>query len=84
VEGRHANPENLEACKADLKCLHDQRILHGDCNRYNFIVGADGKVTLIDLEGAKIDADAEMMEREMASLEEKLREESGLGGGFME
>jgi predicted Ser/Thr protein kinase len=84
IEGRHANLEDLEICKAALQRLHDQRILHGDCNRYNFIIGADGKITLIDLEGAKIDADAEMMEREMASLEEKLRDESGLGGGFME
>ncbi|KFY51045.1 hypothetical protein V495_00012 [Pseudogymnoascus sp. VKM F-4514 (FW-929)] len=84
VEGRHANPEDLEICKAALKRLHNQRILYGDCNRYNFIVGADGKVTLIDLEGAKVDADTEVMEKEMASLEDKLQDKSGLGGGFME
>ncbi|OBT70198.1 hypothetical protein VE03_00056 [Pseudogymnoascus sp. 23342-1-I1] len=84
IEGRPANLGNLEICKATLQRLHDKRILHGDCNRYNFIVGADDKVTLIDFDNAKVDADTEMMEREMASLEEQLREETGRGGGFIE
>lgn len=66
-----------------MQRLHDRGILHGDCNRYNFIVGPDEKVTLIDFADAKIDADTEMMEREMASLEEQLREETGRGGGFI-
>lgn len=84
VEGRPANSGDLEICKAALQRLHDLRILHGDCNRYNFIVGADDKVTLIDFDNAKVDADAEMMEKEMAGLEEQLREETGRGEGFIE
>ncbi|KFY86549.1 hypothetical protein V500_07549 [Pseudogymnoascus sp. VKM F-4518 (FW-2643)] len=84
VEGRPANSGDLEICKAALQHLHDRRILHGDCNRYNFIVGADDKVTLIDFDNAKVDADAETMGREMASLEEQLREETDRGGGFIE
>jgi predicted Ser/Thr protein kinase len=84
VEGRPANLGDLEICKAALQRLHDQRILHGDCNRYNFIITPDEKVTLIDFDNAKVDADAEMMEKEMASLEEQLREETGRGGGFIQ
>lgn len=84
VEGRPANSGDLEICKAVLQCLHDRGILHGDCNRYNFIVGADEKVTLIDFDNTKVDADAEMMVKEMASLQEQLRVETGRGGGFIE
>ncbi|KFY76481.1 hypothetical protein V499_03903 [Pseudogymnoascus sp. VKM F-103] len=84
VEGRPANSGDLEICKAALQRLHDLRILHGDCNRHNFIISADEKVTLIDFDNAKVDADAEMMEKEMASLEEQLREETGRGEGFIQ
>ncbi|KFZ04789.1 hypothetical protein V501_08968 [Pseudogymnoascus sp. VKM F-4519 (FW-2642)] len=84
VEGRPANSGDLEICKAALQRLHDLGILHGDCNRYNFIITADGKVTLIDFDDAKLDANAEMMEKEMASLEEQLREETGRGEGFIQ
>ncbi|OBT85468.1 hypothetical protein VE02_06189 [Pseudogymnoascus sp. 03VT05] len=84
VEGRSANIGDLEICKAALQRLHDLRNLHGDCNRYNFIVEADDKVTLIDFDNAKVDADAEMMEKEMDSLQEQLREETGRGDGFIQ
>lgn len=84
VEGRPASSGDLEICKDALQRIHDQKILHGDCNRHNFIIGADEKVTLIDFDNAKVDADAEMMAREMDTLEEQLREETGRGGGFIQ
>ncbi|KAI1141794.1 alpha-galactosidase A [Hypoxylon sp. FL0543] len=83
VEGRSACWDDLGICKAALQRLHDLRILHGDCNRYNFIIGPNDKITLIDFDNAKVDADAEMLEREMAGLEEQLLEETGRGGGFV-
>ncbi|KAI1407237.1 alpha-galactosidase A [Hypoxylon sp. FL1857] len=83
VEGRPACWDDLKICEAALRQLHDMRILHGDCNRYNFIVGPNGKVALIDFDNAKVDADTQIMEKEMASLEEQLLEETGRGGGFV-
>lgn len=84
VEGRPANIGDLKICRAALQRLHDLKILHGDCNRYNFIIGADDEVTLIDFDNTKVDADAKAMDKEMAGLEEQLREETVRGGGFIE
>ncbi|OBT80736.1 hypothetical protein VF21_00347 [Pseudogymnoascus sp. 05NY08] len=84
VEGRPANSGDLEICKAALQRIHNLGIFHGDCNRYSFIITADEKVTLIDFDNAKVDADADMIEKEMTSLEEQLREETGRGGGFIQ
>ncbi|KAF7560262.1 hypothetical protein G7046_g3889 [Stylonectria norvegica] len=83
VEGRAAGIQDLAICRTALQRLHHLRILHGDSNRYNFIVGTNGKVTLIDFEKSKVDAEASLLENEMALLEEQLREETGRGGGFM-
>lgn len=83
VDGRHAGWEDLEVCQAALRRLHGLGIAHGDCNRYNFIIGPDDNVTLIDFEKAIVNADLEMMEREISGLEEQLREETGRGGGFI-
>lgn len=67
-----------------MQRLHDLKILHGDCNRYNFIIGAGDKVTLMDFDNTNVHVDAEAMDKEMAGLEEQLREETGRGGGFIE
>lgn len=83
VEGRSASWGDLNICEAALRRLHDLGILHGDCNRHNFIISSNDTVTLIDFDNAKVDVDAKMMERELASLEEELREDTGRGGDFM-
>lgn len=83
VEGRFAGPEDLEKCTASLKRLHDLGVLHGDCNRYNFIVGRDNRVTLIDFETSRMNADTAEMEAEMTGLEGKLVDESKAGAGFV-
>ncbi|KAL2018601.1 hypothetical protein VTK56DRAFT_571 [Thermocarpiscus australiensis] len=83
VEGRFAGIEDLAGCRAALARLHQLNILHGDVNRYNFIVGGDGRVTLIDFEKSREGAGGTELEAKMASLEEQLKEETGRGGGFM-
>ncbi|KAK2486026.1 hypothetical protein H9L39_04006 [Fusarium oxysporum f. sp. albedinis] len=82
-QGRHAGKEDLEACQNVLSQLHDLGILHGDVNRYNFIIGTDGKAVLIDFEKARENASVEEKEAEMKTLPQQLAEESGRGGGFI-
>ena len=82
AEGRHAGTQDLTDCRAALDQLHRLAVLHGDTNRYNFIVDGNGDVTMIDFEKAKENASQGEMEAEMAGLEEQLKEESGWGGGF--
>ncbi|SCN90947.1 unnamed protein product [Fusarium fujikuroi] len=82
-QGRHAGKDDLEACQNVLSQLHDLGILHGDVNRYNFIIGNDGKAVLIDFEKAREDASTEEKEAEKKSLPQQLAEESGRGGGFI-
>ncbi|KEY73186.1 hypothetical protein S7711_04152 [Stachybotrys chartarum IBT 7711] len=84
VEGRPATWRDLKACEGALRHLHDLGVLHGDCNPYNFIVGPNEMVALVDFENAKVDADKNMMEREIESLDEQFREDAGRGGDFME
>lgn len=83
VEGRAAGIEDLEGCRAVLSQVHERGLLHGDVNRYNFIVGEAG-VTLIDFETSCESRDAALLGAEMASLEEQLAETTGRGGGFVE
>ncbi|CAH0051919.1 unnamed protein product [Clonostachys solani] len=79
VQGRSAGIDDLPQCLAALKRLHGMRILHGDCNRHNFIVGSGGKVTLIDFSEFKENATDEELAAEEESLAGKLEDDSGLG-----
>ncbi|GLB05679.1 hypothetical protein AtubIFM57258_000968 [Aspergillus tubingensis] len=83
IEGREAGIEDLVGCQAVLKRLHDIGIIHGDVNRYNFVVRGDGTVRLIDFESSWLDKGAiAIMRAEMESLGEQLVEETGRGAGF--
>ncbi|VUC32774.1 unnamed protein product [Clonostachys rosea] len=79
VRGRRAGIGDLPQCLAALKSLHNMRILHGDCNRHNFIVGSDGEVTLIDFSEFKENATDEELLAEEGSLAGQLEDASGLG-----
>lgn len=79
VQGRAAGIDDLPQCLAALKRLHSMRILHGDCNRHNFIVGSGGEVTLIDFSEFKENATDEELVAEEESLATKLEDNSGLG-----
>ena len=75
---RHATPADLEACSQALAKLHKLGILHGDINKYNMLVTSKG-VTLVDFCTARKCADASAFDKEMQSLEVRLRSDSRLG-----
>lgn len=79
VEGTHAGIEDLQACQTVVRRLHSLGIVHGDLNRYNFVITEKG-ATLIDFENATIDGDQSAMDLEYSKLSEQLREETGRGG----
>ena len=82
VEGRPATVEDLSRCESVLRRLHDHGLVHGDINKYNFIV-QDDMVRLIDFEKNQFcPDDTESMQNEMTSLYGQLMEDSGRGGGF--
>ncbi|KAK4502976.1 hypothetical protein PRZ48_006403 [Zasmidium cellare] len=78
LEGRHASIDDLQSCLDTLKRFHELRLVHGDVNRHNFIIGEDGLAKLIDFEHVE-DFDEEEARREVESLEAELREETGRG-----
>ncbi|KAJ5323111.1 hypothetical protein N7452_011400 [Penicillium brevicompactum] len=82
IEGRHASIEDLDICEVALGKLHDLGLLHGDANRYNFLVTGEG-VKLLDFECLQENASQEAMRKESESLRLELTEESGRGGGFI-
>jgi hypothetical protein len=52
MNGRHATPEDLPACRSTLSRLHQLGVLHRDTNPFNFIVNASVDAILIDYECA--------------------------------
>ena len=82
VEGRPATIEDLSRCESVLQRLHDHGLVHGDINKYSFIV-QDDTVRLIDFEKCRFcPGDTESMQSEMKSLCGQLMEDSGRRGGF--
>lgn len=82
VEGRPAMIEDLSCCRSVLQRLHDPGLVHGDTNKYNFIVH-DDKVLLISFEKSQFcPDDAESMQNEVESLRGQLMKETGRGGGL--
>ena len=82
VEGRPASIQDLDICETVLKRLHQLGYLHGDANRFNFLIAEEG-VKLIDFERLQENVTRESMHKELASLRAELTEESGRGGGFI-
>lgn len=60
------------ACQRSLKKLHSLGILHGDINKYNFLV-RDGGVVIVDFETASRTGDEGELEKEYQRLEALLR-----------
>ncbi|KGO72686.1 Lipopolysaccharide core heptose(II) kinase [Penicillium italicum] len=82
LEGREANIKDLPSCQSTLQRLHDNGILHGDANKYNFIIQVD-KARLIDFEKSKLcHGSSAYMQAEMDSLCDQLMEDTGRGAGF--
>jgi predicted Ser/Thr protein kinase len=82
IEGRPASFEDLGICEAALERIHELGLLHGDVNRYNFLVTEEG-VKLLDFECLQEDASPERMRKELENVRAELAEESGRGGGFI-
>ncbi|KAK2051998.1 alpha-galactosidase A [Colletotrichum caudatum] len=82
IEGRSASFQDLSSCETALENLHKLRLIHGDVNRYNFIVTEEG-VKLIDFERFQENASSESMSEELRRLRVELADKSGRGGGFI-
>jgi hypothetical protein len=80
LEGRCAAIKDLPACTAALRRLHDIGLVHGDVNRFNFVVNEqNGEVRMVDFEHAAA-MDEETAKEELASLASELEGETGRGG----
>ncbi|KAL2015244.1 hypothetical protein VTK56DRAFT_5950 [Thermocarpiscus australiensis] len=82
IEGRPAAFHDLSVCEAALKELHSRGLVHGDVNRYNFLITGEG-AKLIDFERLQENASDELRSMELESLRAELVDESGRGGGFI-
>lgn len=82
IEGCPASFQDLSICEAALEKLHELGLVHGDVNRYNFLV-TEGGVKLVDFESLLENASPESMRKELDNIRVELAEESGHGGGFI-
>lgn len=79
VDGGSASLNNLAACEEILRRVHSMGIIHGDVNRWNFLIHpSGGQVRLIDWEHAEI-FDAKRATQEIESLSNELTEETRRG-----
>jgi predicted Ser/Thr protein kinase len=82
LEGRSASAQDRDMCETALGKLHALGHVHGDVNRYSFLVMRDG-VKLLDFECLKENATLEAKRKELESVRDELVDESGRGGGFI-
>ncbi|KAJ9255178.1 hypothetical protein DTO195F2_6394 [Paecilomyces variotii] len=82
IEGHPASFQDLGICETALRKLHELGLLHGDVNRYNFLITKEG-VKLLDFECFRENASPESMFKELENVRAELVEESGRGGGFI-
>ncbi|EWY85601.1 hypothetical protein FOYG_12742 [Fusarium oxysporum NRRL 32931] len=79
IEGEYATLADLPKCEAALRRLHKLGFVHGDANRYNFIVERPtGNVKMIDFEHAK-QYDEKKAKTEIEKLASELTDDSGRG-----
>ncbi|KAL4816903.1 hypothetical protein BDW67DRAFT_161097 [Aspergillus spinulosporus] len=79
ILGSHPDIQNLDECRETARRLHASGIIHGDLNRYNFLMTDSGaKVFDFEVSVAEGDADPAAAEEEMKTLESKLKDESGI------
>jgi tRNA A-37 threonylcarbamoyl transferase component Bud32 len=85
LEGDFALVEDLPACANALRRLHKIGLVHGDVNRYNFVVDKQSKsVRMVDFEYvAALEVDEAAAELELESLASELTEETGRGGSVI-
>ncbi|KAM9875415.1 alpha-galactosidase A [Verticillium dahliae] len=82
LEGRPASFQDLSVCETALGKFHERGLVHGDVNRYNFLVTEEG-AKLLDFERFRENASPKSMSKELENLRAELVDESGRGGGFI-
>ncbi|OBT62781.1 hypothetical protein VE03_07676 [Pseudogymnoascus sp. 23342-1-I1] len=85
LEGDYASIDDLPACREALKNIYLMNMVHGDVNRYNFIVDRSKKpvhVRLVDFEHAEPYEESKALE-ELQSLLSELAETTGRGGSVV-
>ncbi|KAL3477737.1 kinase-like domain-containing protein [Aspergillus californicus] len=80
IRGRPAGIEDLQDCMETARQLHAYGFIHGDLNRYNFLI-TDHGTRLIDFESSVATGDVgpAVAEEELKSLESNLKDETGIG-----
>ena len=78
IHGEAASLDDGFACEAALQRLHNLQILHGDLNRHNIIVTAEG-IRFIDFENSIPFLDEALKQKELEGLTAALMDTSGTG-----
>lgn len=80
IVGDHPDIQNLEDCTKTARLLHKVGFIHGDLNRYNFIMTEHG-AKLVDFESAAPvgEMKPEAAEGEVQEHVSNLEDESGIG-----
>ncbi|KAK2731601.1 hypothetical protein FQN57_003276 [Myotisia sp. PD_48] len=79
IEGDFAYLKDLEACTRVLSKIHAMGVIHGDPNRYNFIINrSTASIRMIDFEHSWNFTEADSRE-ELESLPKELVEDTGRG-----
>jgi predicted Ser/Thr protein kinase len=80
LDGEFASADDLPGCSNALRRLHEIGMVHGDVNRYNFIVDKKRRqVSMVDFEHAAA-LDEVTAKKELQSLVSELKEDTGRGG----
>lgn len=80
TNARHACLSDIAACQQTLDRLHQLGILHGDINRFNFLIHGS-KAVLIDFDTARKCDDQDALRKEFETLPSYLQDTSRRGGG---
>lgn len=84
VDGRFACLDDLIQCEELVHRIHKLGLIHGDVNRYNFLVDdGSGNIRMVDFEHAE-DFDEEAAHVELEILPQELEEKAGRGGPAVE
>jgi thiamine kinase-like enzyme len=80
ISGHHPDIHDLRDCMKTVHRLHTYGIVHGDLNRYNFLMTEDGaKIFDFEVSVAQTNVDPAAAEEELNLLAIRLEDESGTG-----
>ncbi|EAW19565.1 uncharacterized protein NFIA_026390 [Aspergillus fischeri NRRL 181] len=80
ILGETPDIHNLKDCVETVRLLHTFGIVHGDLNKYNFLMTEHGaKIFDFEASAAEGEVDPTAAEEELKALASKLADESGIG-----